>query len=415
MKIVQINRHHYIKGGAERYYFDITNLLKSKGHQVAYFSQDYILNEKTYWRKYFINNISFRNDEKSIVNLLHSFFRSLYSIEAKRNINKLLDEFKPDIIHLHGIHHHISPSILPEIRKRKIPVVMTVHDYSLLTPNTNFFHDNSICEITKVNKYYKAFFHRCVKDSYLASLATAIIYHTQDITKVFKKNIDIILTPSDFMKNKLVEYGFDGGKIIHLPNFVDIQEVDRDRHVYRKSDVLSNSYVLYFGRLEDYKGVDLVLSLAKVLSKIKFVIAGDGKQKSNLSDLKKQNNLNNVDFLGFVNSRQLYEVIFRSKFVLVPSRWYENQPYSVMESFALGRTVIATRIGGIPEIVKNNVNGLLFEVDDIKNLTEKISRLYYSPKLLLKLSDNAKRLAKEQYNSEKHYKKLVSVYTNLIS
>lgn len=401
MRILQVNKYHFPLGGAEKYYLDLSKLLEEKGHKIANFSMQDERNLSSEWQKYFVSNILF--DDTSLARAPKTFARMVYSLEARKKMNLLLDEFVPDIVHIHNIYNHISPSILTEINKRNIPIIQTVHDYHLISPNVNLFHKGSICEKSRV---YEVLLHKCIKDSYLVSGATALVFAMHKFFKIYSENIDLFIAPSLFMKKKMVEYGFNPRKIVYLPNFV---EVGKHKNGYAK-----NPYVFYFGRLLEHKGVRLALETAELLSDVKFKIAGDGPEEKNLRYFVKHWKLANVEFLGRLTSSQILKAISASTFCILPSLWYENMPYSILESFAYGKPVIASRIGGIPEIINDGENGTLFEPGNVDELSKKIKKLWENPKLVVRMGRKARSLVKLRYNSEKHYKKLISVYEKAI-
>lgn len=399
MRVLQINKYHHIEGGAERYYLGLSNLLKKKGLEVAHFSMHNPKNEQSNWEKYFVSNISFKS--VSPRNGWKILGRMIYSFEAKNKIGKLLDVFRPDIVHIHGIYYHISPSILLEIKKRKIPVVYTLHDYHLLTPNITFFHDGKICEITKKNNFYKAVLHKCVKDSYFASFLAATTLQIHRAFNIYKKNVDYFIAPSLFMKNKTIEYGFDPEQILHLPNFVECS---------KKKTKSKGDYVLFFGKISEQKGLSLFIELARKLPNINFKIAGSGSDESFFKNKVKSYGLKNIFFLGFLPQNKLQRVISGSSFTIAPSLWYENQPYSILESFTFEKPVVASRIGGIPELVEDGKNGILFEPGNVKECSEKVTRLWANPKLVKKMGIYARQKVKRDFNPEEHYNKLLEIY-----
>lgn len=407
MRILLINSHHKIIGGAERYYFEIGKLLEKKGHKVAYFSMHDHGNVKTKWSKYFLSRVSF--SKNNLRGFIKKISRMFYSVEARKKISTLLDDFKPDIVHINNIYYYISPSILFEIKKRRIPIVQTVHDYQPITPSITFFHDGKICEISKKDKYYKAILHRCVKHSYMASFMAVINSYIQKIIN-YNNLIDVFITPSNFMKNKLIEYGIKPSKIVHLNNFVSNTKYSKGSH-----NVVGN-YVLYFGRVEDSKGINLLIDAADKLPDINFKIAGEfDNQKDKKQILKqiKNRDIKNINFLGFLNKNKLKEAILKSQFVVVPSVWFENQPYSILESFSLGKTVVASKIGGIPEIVKENHNGLLFDLNKKNDFYHKIHRLYNNSKLLQRIGLHTVETISSSFNKDIHYQMLINIYKTI--
>lgn len=408
MKILLINNHFKIIGGTERYFFDLGTLLESRGHQVAYFSTLDKGNQKSKWSKYFVKKLDF--NKKSFTNSIDKFPKIFYSFEARRKISLLLNDFKPDIVHLHNIYYYISPSILGEIKKRKIPIVQTVHDYQLISPSIIMFHNDQICEIAKKTNFYKAIFHKCVKGSYIATFMSVIVLYFQNLDRFYEKGINIFITPSLFLKQKLIEYGLDKNKIVHQNNFVNIP-----RPIVQKK--LNEKYVLFFGRICEAKGVFLLLKAIKRLPDIKFKIAGNFEsEKIKILILQKveSSNIKNVEFLGFSSGKTLTKLIKESSFTVVPSLWFENQPYSILESYTFGKTVIASNLGALPEIVRDGKEGLLFKAGDSKDLATKISYLWRNPKLAKTLGVKGLRNIQKKFNSDLHYKNLMKIYNKAL-
>ena len=394
-------------GGTERYLFDLGDLLAKKGHEVAFFSTICKDNKTSRWNKYFIKKIDFKS--ANILNIFNIFPNMVYSFEAKRNVAKLLDEFRPDVVHLQNIYYYITPSIIREIVKRKIPIVQTVHDYQLISPNVVMFHNGKVCEITKINSYFKAVLHRCVKDSFVASLMATIVLYFQNIGHYYERSINLFITPSIFMKNKLIEYEINKNKIKQLNNFIQIPRVPLSR-------TGTGEYVLYFGRICEAKGITTLLSAAKNLSHIKFKIAGsfeDNKIESQILDRIKKESIKNIELLGYKNDSEIKTLISGSRFVVVPSIWYENQPYSILESFVMGKTVVASNIGGIPEIIENGKNGILFKAGDKNELIQAINKLWSNFKLTKELGQNAKKTIVDHFRPLTHYCELIEIYKKL--
>lgn len=360
-------------------------------------------NQKSEWSKYFVSNVSFEKVElKRAPKILTRIF---YSFEARRNISDLLDEFKPDIAHLHSIYHHISPSIILELKKRNIPIVQTLHDYHLIAPSHTLFHNGRICEVTKKRKFYKAILHKCVKDSYTASLLEAIEQYLHNFLGIYK-NVDIFIAPSHFMANKLVEYGLPKDKIQILHTFCDYEK-------YKPRDN-SGEYILYFGRLSEEKGLDFLISAVSRMPNMRLKIAGTGLIENTLIQKVKKLGLTNIEFLGNKDEQQLKRLIYGCKFVILPSLCYENFPMSVMEVFSCGKPVLASKIGGIPELVKNGFNGFLFEPGNEKDWKEKIEILWNSRILCSQLGKNARNYAEENFSPAPHYESLFKFYKSIV-
>lgn len=409
MKVLLINNHHRQNGGAERYYFELAKLLARKGHDVAFFSMKAPKNVQTKWSKYFLSEVDFtKNGPKTLFKKIE---RTFYSFEAKTKIAKLLNDFKPDIVHIQNIYYYISPSILGEIKKRHIPIVQTVHDYELISPNLTLFSQGKICEITKRHKFYKALLHKSVKGSYIASGVAVIVSYLQYIFKFHERAINTFIAPSKFMKKKLREYGFQAKNVVVLPNFVILPK-------YTKiTSKKGEGYVLYFGRLTTHKGLMILLEAAKKLPKIKFKIIGgylDSNIKEEIQKIKHSKHINNIEFLDFQGGNKLKESIRRASFVVIPSLWYENQPYSILESYSYGKPVIASNIGGIPEIIKENETGLMFKPGDIDDFSKQVKKLWSNRNLIEKMGKSAYAYVKQNFNEDCYYSRLIGIYSQLI-
>lgn len=411
MKILLIHKYHHMVGGAERYYFDLYTLLTRKGHDVAFFSMNHADNLPSTWSNFFVSNINFKDIDIKDIDIrkgVKIFFRMLYSHEARQKIAGLLDVFKPDIAHIHNIYYHISPSVLMELKKRNIPVVYTVHDYHLVTPNVTFFHDNALCTISLKNSLFTSIFHKCVQDSRLASLATSLCLSIHDAFGAYKNTVDFFISPSFFMKNILINNGYSSKKIVHLPNF--ITSINNTAQIKQAQ----GKYVLYIGDTSRKKGLHILLDAAKRLPFIPFYIVGGKTEELKHEKKSVPKPLSNITFLGHIPHDKIKSIIIDSVFTVVPSLWYENQPYTILEAFSLGKPVVASNIGGIPEIVLDGKNGILFEPGNIDALTQTIERLWKNPKKVKTMSTIASRYAREHFNPDHHYKKLLNIYKNAI-
>ncbi|QQG52832.1 MAG: glycosyltransferase [Candidatus Falkowbacteria bacterium] len=368
MRILQVNKFHYARGGADKYYLSLGRALEASGNEVAYFSMRHPKNEATPYAKYFVSRLSF--NEGGFKDKLKTPGRMIYSLEAKRKFKKLVVDFKPDIIHIHNIYHQISPSILDVAKKAGIPVVMHVHDYKLICPNYQLFAHGEICEACKPHKYYKCVQKKCFKDSRSKSFLAALeMYLHHSVLKIYERNISAFITPSTFMKSKLVEWGWPADKIKVIVNPFDAQMSLSSKEITPSLE----KYLLYFGRLSEEKGLKTLIEAAALTgTKLKFV--GDGPQKIELDTLAKKINAD-LEFLGFKSGEELKQIILKARTVVIPSIWHENMPLSLLEALNLGKVVIASNIGGIPEIIKDGENGLLFIPGDIQDLVRKINDL----------------------------------------
>lgn len=410
--ILQVNKFHYICGGADRYYFNLSELLKKKGHQVVNFSMKDERNEPSEWSDYFVSNIDISKTHFNLSGLKKAA-RIIYSFEAKKRIEALVKKTKPDIAHIHNIYHQISPSILPVLKKYNIPVAMNLHDYKLVSPNYKFLCRGKLCE--HKGSYYKEIIHKSVKNSYIATALCVLEAAIHNFFDIYKKNVDLFIVPCEFAKNKFVEYGFGESQITVVPFTMDVRAYySYDEQFNRFPQKKDEEYILYFGRLSEEKGIDVLIDAVKnAKSNVKLKITGEGQMLESLK-LKVQNErIKNIEFAGFKSGEELKNIIANSLFIVVPSVWYENPASVIYEAMALGKPVLGSRIAGIPELVRDNKTGILFEMGDYKDLSNKIDYMLQNRDLVDTMGKEAKKLA-DNFRFENHYKEIMEVY-NLIT
>ncbi|MBI2616835.1 glycosyltransferase family 4 protein [Candidatus Gottesmanbacteria bacterium] len=407
MRVLQVNKFYHIVGGTDRNFLELSSLLTKKKNRVALFSMKDNRNYSSPWEKYFVSNVDL--SKKDFLNSLKVISRIFYSLEAKKKINLLLDDFKPDIAHVHQIYHHISPSILLELKKRNIPIVHTVSDYHLISPHhNNLFHNGKICEVSKVRRFYNTVLHKCVKDSYLASFVEAVEQYFHRLFGFYSNTIDYYIAPSRFLEKKLIEYNIPERKICHIPYFIHADKYE--------PDFTPGRYVLYFGRLSSEKGLLFLTHVIEKLPKIKFKIIGDGIEKDNLVKIKNQKQLNNLEIISrFIPENELKGYIRKSRFTILPSESYEIFGISPLEAFALGKLVVTSDMGALPEVNRDGETGFVFQSGKVNNCIEKISKLWYDKQLCKRLGKNARNYVEKYFGPEEHYEKLMAIYKEAIA
>jgi len=397
MRILNINKFYYIQGGADRHYFDLIELLEKHGHTVIPFAMQSKKNRPSPYSDHFVRKVDL-SQVKFSFQALKNIGRIFYSWQAKRKIKDLIQKEKPDIAHIHNIYHQISPSILGVLKKHKIPIVMTVNDYKLICPNYTLFQHGKICEKCKSHKYYQCFFHKCVKNSYLASLVNTLEMYFHRIFHFYERYVDIFICPSEFLARKLTEWGLPRKKIVTLPYFIEEQN---------PSIIKEGNYVLFFGRLSPEKGLDLLISTTQKLPEIKLKIVGEGPERKRLEDYVQKNHISNVRLVGYKQGEALKKIIQKSRFIIVPSIWQEVFGLVVLESFNSGKTVLASKKGGLAEIIQEGNTGFFFQ--NSAELAKKIQSLYQNREITQKIGQRAKQEIKK-YNPEIYYQKLMKIY-----
>lgn len=404
MRILLINNSHSIKGGADRVYFNTAKLLADNGHDILYFSTLDQQSEPTEFLKYFVKVSNKR--QANFVTKLSGVKDYIYNKEAYINLSKLITDYKPDIAHIHLFCGGLSSSILKALKMNNIPIVQTVHDYRLLCPANAFLDSNNkICEKCINKSYYKCALKKCVDGNIFFStmVATEAYYRKYFINPL--DFIDYFIFVSKFSQQKHIE--FDPKyrvKSSHLYNFTTTPDVYPPAH--------KGEHYLYFGRLSKEKGLITLLDAA-INMKIPLKIVGAGPMFNEILEISHEHS--NIQVLGHQSGNTLSDIISKSSFIFVPSEWYENNPMTVLEAFAVGKPVIGARIGGIPEIVNEGKTGFLFESrnsDDLERAIQKAQNL--SEAEYSEMSANARSFAQSSFSPGSHYSRLIQIYSQIL-
>ena len=412
MRVLLVNYRYFISGGPEKYMFNIKKMLEDNGHEVIPFSIHSNKNVETKYSKYFVEPIGGRDatyfDEvkktpKSIWQLLT---RSVYSINVENAIKKEIKDIKPDIVYIIHFVNKLSPSVIAGAKKMGIPVVLRLSDYFLLCPRFDFMFQKKICEDCLTKGYRSCIKKRCVKGSFLASLIRVFSMKFHNLIHVYR-GVDTFITPSEFLKKKLVANGFDEKKIICIPTFTTSKsEVGKPQ---------LGVYGLYFGRITEEKGVETVIKAYQKLPDYKVKIMGDDTtdEAKRLKEYVKKHMIENVEFLGFKSGTELENVIKGARFTLIPSIWYDNLPNTALESFQYSKPVIASNIGSLPELVVYGVNGFLFEPGNDSALAETIKKLDDDERVM-KMGEASRKRLEKRFAPQKHYEELMKVFNSVM-
>ncbi|MBL8062684.1 MAG: glycosyltransferase family 4 protein [Anaerolineales bacterium] len=408
MKILMCNSFYYMRAGAERYMFELTKLLEKHGHEVIPFGMTHEKNFPTKYSNYFISYIDYPSLLKarpSLSKTIRAVGRVIYSNEAKKRIEQLIRDTKPDIAHIHGIGHEISASILDAIKSFDVPIVQTLHDYGLLCPNTSFISRGEVCERCKGQRYYNIVIRRCKRDSLGASLLACVSHYINSWTNIYGRNVDVYISPSKFLQQKQLEHGVDK-KTVVIPNFINLDDCQPAEN--------GTGYCLFAGRLMPMKGLKTLLEAAKLNRQARILIAGDGELAGEIRNTIDEYRLENVTLLGFVEPKELLRLMSLSNFTVFPSEWYENHPMSIIESFACGKPVIASNIGALPDLVKDGWSGLLFEAGNPNQLARQIQYLFDHPEKAAEMGRNGRSSLLKINDPEIHYQQIMAVYQSLL-
>jgi glycosyltransferase involved in cell wall biosynthesis len=421
MKILIVNWSWYPTGGDWTYIENLKRLYEEKGHEVIALSTQNPLNVKGNGNEYLVksNNFKLLNENKTIVNSLKVIKNSIISSEALKQIDLILKEHDIKLAHLHNIHNYITPSIIWKLKNKGVKIVWTLHDYKIICPENSFVSNGKVCEKCITGNFYNCAINKCKKNSYAASFLAALDAYLYHSTNTYNKT-DMFLCPSQFLLNKFKQFGFDESKLFLTNLCYDIGLIDdflvRHAIQIKNSDVSAiknkGDYILYVGRVEVIKGVKTLIDAVKG-THLKLKIAGSGTEIDNLINYLKVEDIRNVEILGFQNKDSVFDLTLNSKFVVCPSEWYENFPFSITESFLFSKPVVGADIGGIPELVKDGETGYLFEAGNAGDLREKLFKLWNDDLMIEQMGKNARKHAIDIFNFETHWKKLNAVLTNL--
>ena len=362
MKVLMVNKFLHPNGGSETYIFKLGDYLKTQGHEVEYFGMEHENRCVGNCVNAYTSNMDFHNGSK-LAKVMYPL-KTIYSVEARKKIRKVLDDFQPDVCHLNNFNYQLTPSIILEIKKwgkdtgHKCKIVFTAHDYQLVCPNHMCHNPNTHenCEKCLGGHFINCAKGRCVHGS-LAKSAIGTLEATFWKWKKVYKHIDTIICCSEFLKTKMDSNPLFAEKTVAMHNFIDKVE---------RKEAKKKEYVLYFGRFSEEKGIGTLIEACKALPNIKFVFAGTGPLE------EKMNGIPNIQNVGFQNGEALEKLIREAKFSIYPSEWYENCPFSVMESQMYGTPVLGADIGGIPELIQAGKTGELFESGNVEDLKCKI-------------------------------------------
>jgi len=402
-RLLAINNYYYDRGGSEAIFFAHNRMLEELGWDIVPFSMQHPQNHPTPWSKYFIEDLEVHGDY-SLLQKVSRLPKVIYSFEARRKLDELLRVAHPDIAHGHNIYHHISPSILGLLKSRGIPTVLTLHDLKIACPAYNMLAPDGVCERCKGGKVYNVVRNRCINGSAAMSFVVMMEAAVHKLLGSYRHSVDAFIVPSRFYIEKFTEWGMPASMFRYVPNFVDVQ---RYTPHYESGDAF-----LYFGRVIRQKGVATLIRAAAAAHS-KLLIAGTGPQMEEMRALAVTLNAD-VTFLGHLGGQQLHDVIRSCRAVVLPSEWYENAPVSLLEAYALGKPVIGARIGGIPELIRENETGACFESGQVESLRQVLEDFRARP--LAQLADMGaagRRWVAEDFTVAMYRQRVMSVYREL--
>ncbi|MDE5607781.1 MAG: glycosyltransferase family 4 protein [Muribaculaceae bacterium] len=408
MKVLSIDVYHYLRGGAETVFLNTSQLLEEHGHHVSRFALKWDENMPTPYSRYFPESKDTRKGPFRAIKNIVTYF---YHFEAAGKLEQLIRDERPDIAHIHLIWGQLTPSILRVLRRHKIPVVLTAHDYRIVCPAYAFRNGKGeICEKCHGTNFLHCIGGNCCRGSKPLSAMMAAEQYFRNTFFHPAKYLDGIIYVSDFCRDKHEQY---------MPRLRDIPSM---RLYNMAMNILpepapraSDPYYLYLGRLSQEKGIETLIDAFARMPQLKVRIAGRGPMEAALKEKTAGLGLTNIEFLGFKSGTELEQLTAGAKALIVPSRWYENNPMTIIEAYSAGTPAIGASIGGIPEIIIDGHTGFRFEsgdVDSLVNAVEKMESL--DPEQYSRMQREALDFATENFSLEKYYPRLIGFYQRVI-
>jgi glycosyltransferase involved in cell wall biosynthesis len=398
-----VNKFYRPVGGPETVVRETTEALTRDGHEVIPFSMHHPDNWPSEWSDYFVSNVDYRKGRYGSLRLASEALRMVYSVEARRKIEALIAKVRPDLAHLHNIYHQISPSILPALKKAGVANVLTLHDGKLMCPAYFFLVRGEICERCGGSRFYNCFLRKCVKNSRLKSLLCTTEMYVHRMTGIYKRNIDVFISPSEFHRSRLLAAGLAApDRVLKITNSIDVESIQPSE---------PGDYALYLGQLDSHKGVLTLLKAMEQCPDVPLRMAGQGPLEAECARQIEDKRLKNVQMTGFLTGHALQDTIRGALFLVLPSECHENCPMAVLEAAAYGKPAVVTNIGGLPELIEEGVTGFLAPPRNPEELASKIALLGRDRDLVRQMGRRAREKAEREFSHAVYYDKLVKAYS----
>ena len=399
MRILHVHKYFHRQDGASRYMVELMQLQEQAGHTVAPFAMIDPRNIPSPWSSYFVSNL----DTSKVGGgrgALRQLGRALWSREAAQKMDAVLKAFSPDVVHVHNIYNHLSPSILSVCRKHKIPVVMSVHDYALVSANYALWTGTGPLEQRGLFATART---RFAKGSYVASLLLASVHRLHRLSGIYRRSISKFIVFSEYMERELLRAHFPQKKIVEIfPFSAPLLSGDLPSKAKRRQGVL------FAGRLEPYKGISVLLAAAKKIPDTKFFFAGKGSQESLVLEAAKQHP--NIEYLGFLEDNAMWQQMASVQVVAVPSLWAEPFGLVALEALVIGTPILVSDRGALPELVRDNSFGRIFKADDPADFQRQLKKFLATPDNAEVMGKKAREWAKKAADPAKHLKRIMALY-----
>lgn len=407
MKILTAEKYYFVAGGASRVFLETNRLLESRGHQVIPFCGRYEKNFETPYARYFVPRFTMFSGEDTgratAGQMAKAYADSLYAFDVARAVDRIVDELKPDVAHLHTILFQLSPSLITRLSKAGIPVIQTLHDFNLMCASRYLYTDGRICQRCRNRRYHHALVRNCCNGNFLVTLMSASAMTFHSLFHLYPGRVDLFISPSRFLRTKMIEWGLPPKKIVHIDHFLPAEK-------FANKGSRSEDYFVFAGYLVRQKGIYTLLEAMTKVRGGRLLLAGRGPERAGVEDFIRRHKLTNVELLGFLDENAYARMLGKARFVVFPSECYETFGMGILESFLLGKPVIASDLGAYPELVRPHENGLLFEPGNADDLAAKIASLWADEGLAEAMGREGRALAVRDYGEDLHYQRLMNVY-----
>lgn len=406
MKVLLINNFFSLVGGAERVFWDEACLLREKGHEVHFFSTDrkpFFIPDYEHAR--FFPKYRDLRTQKGLARFL-CISDSFHNKEAAQKLTDYLKFLKPDLIHIHNIHYHLTPSILPVCSASGIPTVMTLHDNRLLCPSSSYTDAPQFRGYCNTGNPLVCLKSKC-KNKRLSETAVSIVEYLLNRNEVQRSQIRRFITPSETLLKLMQKAGLPSEKLVHIYNPINPAFCNHP-------PAQDEGYFIFAGRLSREKGVHYLLQALAQLPEVRLKIAGTGPQEGELKAMAGNLRLKNVEFLGFQPMESMVPLIRKARANVLPCHWFETFGTTLVEGLMMGKTAIASDIGGLPEVLDHGNHGLLVPPGDIQALANALKDLHNNPDKAQSLGENGRRWAESLCRPESHVEKLSALYRSLV-
>jgi glycosyltransferase involved in cell wall biosynthesis len=401
VRILHVNKFLYRRGGAEAYMEDLADLQVAAGHSVAFFGMAHPLNTHLEYSSHYPDHIELEPPPPTLTGRVRGVARMLYSTSAKRGMDAVLADFRPDVVHMHNIYHQLSPSVLRPVARRRIPAVMTLHDYKLACPTYQFLDHGNLCQACLGGHFQHAILRRC-KDGSLGSsavMAGELFVHT--ITRAYSP-VRAFICPSRFLEGRMRAAGVFPERMHHIPHFIETTDIP--------VKTAPGIGILAAGRLSPEKGVDVAIRAVGEIEGAILDIAGTGPEEARLRRLADSVAPGRVRFHGLVDKAEVQRLMLAASVVVVPSRWYENQPMVVLEALARGAPVVGSALGGMPELIVPGVTGDLVPPNDPTALARALQPYVADPERAFAMRESARASIVAEFAPERHLERIDALY-----